>query len=481
MHNGTVGPFAAREGPFGGREGAVGVEKRSHGVGWTYGAALGLFLVSLGVVLLSLVDMRRGFLLQRYALRTPWVSLSPYHLGGLGLGSVGLVMAYVYLRGWEARRRLDRARLQALAKVVLLILAVFLTVDTLLLYRGVAAARIAKAGRMSIGTLGLDPGQLPGQTELLPLAATPRVGRPFVITVNYLALVWHATLLALLWAGLGVVALPLYFGRWVIPGGAGRLRSLLGGVLYALPQPFCSCCAAPIAASIYNAGRTENALVSSTAFLLASPALNVTTLFLAAVLLPRPYALLRILGGLLLVLLTASWVAAVASRLPRRVASNPPRGVGGLLTRGFGRYSQLLRFEPPEGVVVTPAGVIRAWLGSTWRVSRVVVPLLGIGALVAGAVVTFMPSTLTNDVRGILLAAGLGTLLMVATWTEIPVAAVLVAQGLTGPAAALLVSLPVVSLPCLIIFGSALKDWRVPVLLGTVTFGLGVIAGLVFL
>lgn len=481
MHHGTVGPFAAREGTFGGREEALVTEKHSHVAGWTYIAALGLFFVALGVMLLSLVDIRRGFLLQRYALKTPWVCLSLYHLGGLGLGSVGLVVAYAYLRSWEARRRLDRARLQVLAKVVLLILAVFLTVDTLFLYRGVAAGRIAKAGRMNIGTLGLDPGQLPGQTELLPLAATPRVGRPFVITVNYLALVWHATLLALLWAGLGVVALPLYFGRWVVPDRAGRFRSLLGGVMYALPQPFCSCCAAPIAASVYKAGRTENALVSSTAFLLASPALNVTTLFLAAVLLPRPYALLRILGGLLLVLLTTSWVAAIAGRLPRRVASNPPRGVGRLLTRGFGRYSQLLRFEPPRGVAVTPAGVIRAWLESTWRVSRVAVPLLGVGALVAGTVVTFVPSALTNDVRGILWAAGLGTLLMVATWTEIPVAAVLAAQGLTGPAAALLVSLPVVSLPCLLIFGAALKDWRIPVLLGTVTFGLGVVAGLVFL
>lgn len=185
MHHGTVGPFAAREGTFGGREEALVTEKHSHGAGWTYIAALGLFFVALGVMLLSLVDIRRGFLLQRYALKTPWVCLSLYHLGGLGLGSVGLVVAYAYLRSWEARRRLDRARLQVLAKVVLLILAVFLTVDTLFLYRGVAAGRIAKAGRMNIGTLGLDPGQLPGQTELLPLAATPRVGRPFVITVNY--------------------------------------------------------------------------------------------------------------------------------------------------------------------------------------------------------------------------------------------------------------------------------------------------------
>ncbi len=70
---------------------------------------------------------------------------------------------------------------------------------------------------------------------------------------------------------------------------------------------------------------------------------------------------------------------------------------------------------------------------------------------------------------------------MVATWTEIPVAAVLAAQGLTGPAAALLITLPVVSLPGILIFGVALGNSRVPLLLGAVAFGLGVIAGWMFM
>lgn len=459
--------------------GAAGGGRRS---GRAYGAVLGLFLASLELTLLSLVDVRRGFLLPAYVVRTPWLYLSPYHLVGLVLGGAGLTGTYVYLRRAEARRDLDGARLRSLAKVALLALAVLLAVDTLFLYRGVAAVRLVKQGQMGIGALGLDPGHLPGQAELWPLASTPLLLRPVAITVNYLATVWHATLLALLWAGLGVLAVPLYLGRWVSPVGAGRLRALLGGVLYAVPQPFCSCCAAPIAASIYRAGRAETSLVSSTAFLLASPALNVTTLFLAAALLPRPYAWLRILGGAVLVVMTTYLVAAVAGRPTRPVVGSPPLlGAGGFLTRLFGRYSRLFRFEPVGDSAATPAGLVRAWLQSTGRVARVVVPFLVVGSLVAGVLGTFVPSVFTNDLRGVLWAAGLGTVLMVATWTEIPVAAILAAQGLTGPAAAFLVTLPVVSLPCLLIFGGALGNGRVPLLLGAVTFGMGVVAGWLFM
>ncbi|GBC85146.1 hypothetical protein HRbin11_01591 [bacterium HR11] len=459
--------------------GTEGISRRS---GRAYGAVWVLFLASLGMTLLTLVDIRRGFLLPEYAVKTPWVSLSELHLGGLILGCMGLVLAYSSLQRAETAGGFDRARLRSVGKAVILALAVLLAADTLLLYRGVAAVRIVERGQMGIGALGLSPGQLPGQAELLPLAGTPLLLRPVAIAVNYWAMVWHATLLALLWAGLGVVAIPLYFSSWIHPVGAGRLRALLGGVAYAVPQPFCSCCAAPIAASIYKAGRTENSLVASTAFLLASPALNVTTLFLAATLLPRPYALLRILGGAFLVFLTTYLVATVAARLPWRVASDVPlRGIGGLVASLLNRYSRLLRFEPVGELAVTPVGLIRAWLWSTWRVARVVVPLLMVGSLGAGAIVAFVPSVFTNTVPGILLAAGLGTVLMVATWTEIPVAAVLAARGLTGPAAALLITLPVVSLPCLLIFGVALGNSRVPLLLGAVTFGLGVIAGWMFM
>ena len=442
-----------------------------------YPTTLLLFFASLVAVLLGLVDIRRGFLLPGYGPANPWVNLSPLHLWWLTLGVAGLLVTYYHLHRSEARGEVDERRLQSLTKLTLLALFGLLLVDTLLLYRGVAATRIVEAGKMGIGALGLAPGQLSGRAEVVPLASMPLLFQPVAITVNYLTLVWHATFLALLWAGLGAVALPLY-GRLISPSGSSRFRSLMGGVAYAVPQPFCSCCAAPIAATIYKKGAS---LVSSVAFLLSSPTLNITALILAATLLPLPFAALRIVGGGLLVVFTAYLVAIFAGRLPLEEAPASPRGIVGFVSRVFNRYSMLFQFEPKGGVVRSPAELIRSWLSSTWRITKVVIPTLAVGGVVAGIIVTFVPAVFRNDVAGVLLASGLGTIFMIATWTEIPVAAILAAQGLTGPAAALLMTLPVVSLPCLIIFGGAIRGGKVPLLLGMITFVFGVIAGLVFM
>lgn len=444
----------------------------------TYRTTLSLFLVSLGVVLLGLVDIRRGFLLPSYGLKNAWVNLNPYHLWWLTLGLVVLVAAYYRLHGCEARREVDERRLHALAKITVFALFALLAVDSLLLYRGVAATRIVAAGKMGIGSLGLAPGQLAGRAEIVPLASTPLLLRPVVIMLNYFALVWHATFLALLWAGFGVVAVPLYFGRLISPKGASLFRSLVGGVAYAVPQPFCSCCVAPIAASMY---RTGTPLATSVAFLLAAPTLNITSLILAATLLPRPFATLRILGGGLLVVLAAYLVATLAGKVPIMESVEPPRGIVGFLSRVFNRYCALFQFEAVEKMTRTPTGVILAWVSSTWRMTKVVIPTLAVGSVVAGSVVTFIPSAFTNNVPSVLLAAALGTILMISTWTEIPVAAILAGQGLTGPAAALLLTLPVISLPCLVIFGGALGSGRASLLLGLVTFAFGTIAGLMFM
>lgn len=442
-----------------------------------YRTSLLLFFVSLAVVLVGLVDIRRGFLLSRYELANPWVNLHPHHLWWLALGVAGLLSAYSRLHRYEARGDVDERQLRSLAKLTVFTLFGVLMADTLFFYRGVAAIRIVEAGKMGIGALGLNPDQLPGQAELIPLASMPLLLRPVAIAVNYLALVWHATLLALLWAGLGTVALPLYFGQLISPKGAGRFRSLIGGLVYALPQPFCSCCAAPTAATIY---RTGASLTSSVAFLLSSPALNITALILAATLLPLPFAVLRIVGGGLLVIFTAYLVVPLAGRFPLKGIPQSPQRIVGLVSRVLNRYTMLFQFEP-KGVVKSPAGLIRSWLSGTVRIARVLIPTLAVGGVLAGLIVTFVPAVFTNDVIGILVASGLGTIFMIATWTEIPVAAILAAQGLTGPAAALLITLPVVSLPCLIIFGGALRGWRVPLLLFLSTFVFGVLAGLVFL
>ncbi|MBI2863260.1 MAG: hypothetical protein HYX94_01695 [Chloroflexi bacterium] len=145
---------------------------------------------------------------------------------------------------------------------------------------------------------------------------------------------------------------------------------------------------------------------------------------------------------------------------------------------GFGRWFEFeaLIEGPP---IDCPSALIATWLRAAWRLGKVVVPVLVVGAIVTSAIVAVLPAPASGPL-GIVAAAAFGTLVMVPTWTELPIALALVQQGLPGPAATLLLTLPAVSIPCLVIVGAATARYRVAGLLGAVVFVIGVAAGLGF-
>lgn len=442
------------------------------------------FLSCLVLLFVALMDVRRGFLFQDYILKNAWINYNHYQILMLAAGLGGLLVCYRLLKESETRGEVGEVRARGLARITAFGIFVILTATLVFLYRGIAMARVLDAGKISIPALGLSPAQLPGTKEFMSLETAPHLLKPLAVAVNYMSLVWGATALALLLAGFAATVVPLYFSRLFSAQGAGKLRPLLGGMIYGIPQPFCSCCAAPISATIY---RSSGSVAASVAFLLTSPTLNITALILAAALLPTPYAMLRIAGGGVFVVGAAYLAAHLGERTPRE--DNPQTkggqpGPGRFLlsvSRVFNPYCHLFQFEPLEQSRPTPAGVIAGWASNSWRAAKVVVPTLLIGALLAGIVAVFLPTAFTNNAAGVALASLLGTLFMIATWTEIPVASVLAGQGLSGPAAALLVTLPAVSLPCLLIFGGALRGARIAFLLGLATFLFGLTAGLLFL
>lgn len=440
-------------------------------------AYLAGFMSSLALLLVGLMDIRRGFLAGDYLIQNTWINYNHYQLPLLAAGLVGLLLCYRLIKERETRGTIEEERNRALAKVTAFGIFAILTATTVFIYRGVAMARILAAGKMSIPALGLSPAQLPGTKELMPLATTPNLLKPLAVALNYLSLVWGATILGLLLAGFAATVIPLYCGRLFSAQGSGKLRPLLGGMVYGIPHPFCSCCAAPISATIY---RTSRSVAAAVAFLLTSPTLNVTSLILAAALLPTLYALLRIIGGGIFVVAAAYLAACLADRAPREDNHRPPTRFFVLLSKVFNPYCNLFHFETPATSNPTPAGIIATWASNSWRAAKVAIPSLLVGAVLAGVAAVFLPATFTNTPAGVALASLLGTLFMIATWTEIPVAGVLAAQGLTGPAAALLVTLPAVSLPCLLVFGGALRSARIAAALGLATFIFGVAAGLLF-
>lgn len=445
-----------------------------------YLSYLGGLLLSFALALMVLMDMRKGFLFPRYVLKTPWINLHPHQIWLLIIGIGGAFLCHRLLRMSEERGEMDEEQRRVLARLTSAAVFALLTGTLIVLIRGLGMVRVLNTGKLAIGALGLGSAQLWATAELMPVKDAPYLLKPLAVTVNYLALVWDATIIGMLLAGLTVTAFPLYFNR-LLAGRGGRLRQMLGGLVYGIPQPFCSCCASPISATLY---KSTGSVAASVAFLLTSPTLNISTLILAAVLLPVPFAALRIAGGLLFVFSVASLAARLGEKAVREADGERPPAEGRFLTfinKVFNRYCNLFHFESAERSAQSPAVLLSSWLANSWREFKVVYPTMIVGGLVAGAIVTFFPVVFSNDVGGVVRAALLGTLLMVGTWTEIPVTSVLAGQGLSGPAAALLVTLPTVSLPCLLIFGGALRNARIAVLLGAATFIFGVAAGVFFL
>ena len=90
-------------------------------------------------------------------------------------------------------------------------------------------------------------------------------------------------------------------------------------------------------------------------------------------------------------------------------------------------------------------------------------------------------SAFGNNLTSVVLAAIVGTFFMISTWSEIPMALQLIQSGFNGPAAALLVVLPAISLPCMMLLGGSLQRFRIVALLSSGVMIVGIAAGALFL
>jgi uncharacterized membrane protein YraQ (UPF0718 family) len=126
------------------------------------------------------------------------------------------------------------------------------------------------------------------------------------------------------------------------------------------------------------------------------------------------------------------------------------------------------------------------WLEETWNFAKVLLPLLFIGVFIAGFIMPLLPQSLIeslfgqNDLIGNLIASIFGAFMYFSTLTEIPILQALIAKGMaSGPALALLLSGPSLSLPSMLVIRKVLGTKK------TATYVLIVIiystiAGLIF-
>jgi len=292
----------------------------------------------------------------------------------------------------------------------------------------------------SIGTSIVSGGQ----------SASPGVSLQagFDYSIAYMKAIWQALVLGLI-LGAGIeTALPRTPLLQLFTGPKGSLRA----TAFALPSMMCTCCSAPVAVGMIESGvGATSALI----YWLANPVLNPAALVFIGFVLGWQWAALRLVVGVALVFVLANLAARFVSPdwRPRGLAIRPDDAERPfLLAWGRAILRLSVRLLPEYLILVFALGMTRAWFFPAMT------PDIGHAAWIAPVL------------------AAAGTLFVIPTAGEVPIIQVLQQFGLgsTG-AAALLVTLPAVSLPSLAMLARSLP-LRAILVLGVGTFGFGLIA-----
>jgi hypothetical protein len=125
------------------------------------------------------------------------------------------------------------------------------------------------------------------------------------------------------------------------------------------------------------------------------------------------------------------------------------------------------------------------WLAETWSFTKILLPILFIGVFIAGLVEPLLPQQMitnivgANTIVGNLVASVFGAFMYFSTLTEIPILQALINKVMhSGPAVALLLAGPSLSLPNMLVVRSVLGNKKTAVYVLLVT-GYSTLAGLV--
>ncbi len=285
--------------------------------------------------------------------------------------------------------------------------------------------------------------------------AAPSLSHAWSFTVAYAKSVWVALLAALVISSAIEALLPR---RWLVRAlsGNGRWATLRGGAA-SLPTMMCTCCAAPLTATLRREGVST---ASALAYWVGNPTLNPAVLAFLAIVAPWQWVVVRLVLGALLVFGLTGVVARLAGRRTAPAELQPdssevaPVSVAGAPVRFAKAFARLSVTLLPEYLLaVLVVGLLRGWL------------------------FPFDGSAAHWGILAVLLAAVAGTLLVIPTAGEIPILQGLAAIGVgAGVIGTLLITLPAISLPSMAMAGRALS-WRVTAALAGAVALTGVAAG----
>jgi len=267
-----------------------------------------------------------------------------------------------------------------------------------------------------------------------------------------------------------------YFGPKANKVFSYSVASVSGAIL-----AVCSCTVLPLFGGIYKRGAGIGPAI---AFLYSGPAINVLAIVYSARLLGYDIGVARAIGtiifsvciGLLMALIYRKEESLKDASVFAALATDPP---------GKSLWQQVIFFAALVGILVFAAsknwivaGVLLAvlgivlwryftrdeivqWLKETLHYVRLVVPWLMVGVFAAGIITTLVPGDVVaqyvggNSVFANFIASFLGALMYFATLTEVPVIKAFMELGMgKGPALALLLAGPALSLPSMLVLRS---------------------------
>ncbi len=280
------------------------------------------------------------------------------------------------------------------------------------------------------------------------------------------------------------------------------IASVSGSVL-----AVCSCTILPLFAGIRSRGA---GLGPATTFLFSGPAINIAAVFLTISVLGVEIGIARIVFAVFLAILVGLSMELIFRERSQegKLYYQQEEGVNagkpvllafflsmvaiivvGGLQIGIIKYGLMLALVLLIALIAVTSfdrDKNKSWLGETWYFTKLLIPYLFIGVFVAGFITPILPQELiegvvgSNTVTGNLIASVLGAFMYFSTLTEIPILQAFMAKGMSkGPALALLLAGPSLSLPNMLVVRKVLGNERTAVYVVLVVF-YSTIAGLIF-
>ena len=316
-----------------------------------------------------------------------------------------------------------------------------------------------------------------------------------------------------------------YFGARANKVLAYSVASISGTIL-----AVCSCTVLPLFSGIYRRGA---GIGPATAFLYSGPAINVLAIILTARILGMELGVARAVGAILFSIIIGLMMHLIFIREERTRAENPADPAAGdeeeenrpLWQNGlyFAAMAGILVFANWSGAAKDEGSLwaflfkikwpltglflaaliamliswfkkdeLKDWTASTWTFARQILPLLFLGVLVAGVLLGrpghegLIPSRWVaglvggNSLFANFFASFAGALMYFAPLTEVPILQGLLGAGMgKGPALALLLAGPALSLPNMLVIRAVLGTKKTLVFIALVVV-MATISGWVF-